>query len=69
MGDLIDTSGAVSTIVSGTSNYLVSFAPFFLFVLGFALALSVITALLQVFYSRQNENQNFSPREVWEDIW
>jgi len=58
--DIIDSGQAVSTIVGGTSGYLVEFAPFFLFVLGFALALAVISGILGAFFPQNRHNDDES---------
>jgi cytochrome c biogenesis protein CcdA len=68
MGDLIDTSGAVTTIVNGSTGYLTEFMPLFAFVIGLALAIVVMTAILQMILSRNNEGQKFNARETWDDF-
>lgn len=55
---MIDANTAVDTIVGGTSGYLASFAPIFLFALGLTLAFSVIIGLLDAFFgvNRQDDD-------------
>lgn len=50
--DIIDSSQAVTVIVSGATGYLSQFMPIFAFAIGFALAITVIYALVSMFTRR-----------------
>ena len=56
--DLINATGTVEVIVGGATGYLAQFLPIFAMIIGLALALSIISALIEMFtppHLRQNE--------------
>jgi len=67
--DLINATSTVSIITGATGDILNDFLPIFALAIGLALAFAVITGLLNVTLSRQNEGQKFSVKETYEDFF